>query len=791
MSSQKYDVYEVRRGYLRFSDNIDLDKIIAITKDKPINKDDKSVVLSAIEADRLIEDCRKKGYSCLSIRDRINGLKVPLKEDLPSSPFAEYSLPEDIDNPTKFDWETYSFVSRRLHSVKIRALENNKFGFIAREGQIFRAWYNTFSAGHYVAQNGELIKVLDVQQLLVEAHGKSTPAQMFYEPSAEYFIKMYKTSIWLAPNHYDLLYKCLPAKEISPSDMFILIYKDDLELVRQITKSLFIDLKKGAPPQFSNVQFLKVAERASRLTSEIYSSYLHNQNKFDQFRFILLVKDWIKIENLDLKNELVELSNKAYDGDRKSECLMEFITEKLPTLIDWKELKSTDTLIEGILIDKGGGGDKNSNYYKSIFPKFDLLLGESTTRRLSGRYDRIPWYWISNQWRLIPYCGRFLIPQGPWPEVVTDRPPKELLIENAYKRILGIPSIEGELVSKVYLGSFFLDRDQKMWRGCPEYSRYFRGYGRLIQKHSCDFDKPAALFEDIFGKKFYLLYGEENYLKNKDFISFTGEGFWKRFTAHSGLINQLKAASELPVFSLVADTVPRDSGHEKVIIDSFVALVKYHESLPEKSLDKFVGEIVIGKCNKKEIKDKILSEKNLLKYKGRFYYIPGYCCSPEEFVKIISSKKQELDTLAKKYINFFGRYKSIIHPLKYGISMLDESKVSQLEPRPEWIESAEQHLLVLHSSNIEQYYKDALKNIQQYGVIVLSARGRWIKEQIEVVKKISVEKYPGMTRVLRKDIKSEKGLEVHYRIESPLFIAKRELKKNPYLRIKSADFRFN
>lgn len=558
--------------------------------------------------------------------------------------------------------------------------------------------------------------------------------------------------------------------------------------MQRIIESLGLFLEEGEPPQIAKAKSLETAEFAAELIKLCYTHYLRSkEDKFGEFAEMAANRDWASISDKKLRLKISELSNAAFEWQKPATDLVEYVCDLLPTDVHWSEKRALNlpTDIEGVAIDVDTSGyHADMPFYKVVIPEFELTLGLLTSRLSKpGSRIRLPIYWIADKWRIVPYAGRAIFSSGRYTKVLMEDRARREAGEQAFDRIHGIPAFEDTLVRELYLSTFFLDLDERLWKGCPEFSRYFTGYGRLLKKETGEFDQPTALMEDMLGNKFYLAYGEANYIRRSEHIGWMGVDCPKRFFARSSLVQQLRMGLSIPYFALLEGTSPRDVGWDEVLSGTYLALLRYYRMRTEEELYEAVSPIHQPQERKKRLLTQIFSNGRALKHKGTIYYVYEFM-KPED-LKAILEKRVVPQAIQFSYDTLL-RFHSIIHPFATGRSIL--SGINPWEPLVRKnSRAAGRNPIVITTDDSTYWVNKILGGLRQWGVIVVSAHPWRQRTIVEVIARVRNSLKDFAIKVDREDVerkyRNRQVIETHYRLLVQDYLIARKLEENPSIRV--------
>jgi hypothetical protein len=778
-------VNEASRCVLEFRPPLSQNRLESTILEVPHKCENNLVYFSRENFIRGVAAIRMAGIKVMTLEDEIAALRP--YSHLPSSTasFSNYLMPENLGfKPESVIWMRYSFASRRLLAARLREEPTRQWSILLRSGQPVAAFDNRRFLGYYSAFEGYIRKCEKPQEMMEECHWQSLPAAMNFEKmeALDPFVALYIPQVWLPPRHYDLLFKRLIGPQGKNDGGFVLIHRLDLPLVESIIGKLGISLVDGPPPQKENTRLLGLADMAATCARQAYAAKLKSEQGTRELERIGQTRHWEIAEPPEFRKLLVDYSNQAYEFDLFSDEILSYLVDRLPRSIDWKYLRdggSDKQDIQGIIIDADETQSrmrKGQNYYKVIIHELGMSLGILTTRRLPwGEYGTgRPGYFIAANWRATPYAGRIKF-TGCRDTVASDWVSGSQAAEVGFSYIYGIPSIERRLASDLYLGAFFLDRDAKYWQGSNELSRYFAGHGKLIEKMVADFDEPASLFEDIFGRYFYLKFGQENFLQHRQFIQATEVGRWERFIAHSGMRSLLALESGLPAFDLCRGSVPRDVGHMEVSEAAILALLKYHGQLEEKKLYDTLA--------KSKVKQELIPEaiSNLVKRRRAFshdnlvFYDYPFCQQNDRLLISNPETMNKASLDARLFYAGIRPFLPMVHPLGYGVALSNVGpSINNFDNRKKRLMRSDEHSIIIAREKKDSLIAYAIGSIKKFGAATLRSHPWNIEIAVSAIEMVR-NALPGYEiKVQRKDTKSNyKGKEViesWFRIYSPEII---------------------
>lgn len=723
-------VVEVRRGVLEIGAGVPRGPVDAILQAIPHTADNELVYLSRENADRALQALGAAGLAVLSLAMEVQALPSPAPSRPAHAYFNHYRIPSGLGfTPSQAAWRRYSFSSRRLLAAVPRRMPGGGWSLFLREGQPAAALDNGKLLGYFLPAGEELARCSTPQEMLEICHWQSLPASVYFDLQRlpRPYVALYHTPIWLPPKHYDLLYKRLIGMAGKGSGEFVLIHELDLPLARQILGTLGIELAEGTPPLQANTAALAAVETAANAVQQAYSLYLKSEEGIGELEAIGRERRWDQVADPAFKQLLAGLSTRAYNFEPLAEELLTYLLDRLPRSFDWKTLRgggAGNWLLEGVVLDAeslprfGPGGSK---YYKVIVQDFGLVLGVMTKRALGGGSRGQPAYLLANNWRATPYAGRLKL-TGAGSSVAAERVTGQLAAEEGYSYIYGIPSVEAQLAQDLYLAAFFLDRDSKYWRGHNEFSRYFAGHGKLIEKMVADFDEPAALLQDMFGRYFYLKFGPDNYTWHQQFIQATALGRWKRFVAHAGLRSLLQAESGLPAFDLSPGSVPRDVGHQEVAEGAVLGLLRYYGQLSRTELLERLQTPLEPASLIEAALGRLASRGRLVSAGDTLYYNYPFC-APQDRVWLASPDTlQKASPAVALFFAGLRPFLPMIHPLGYGSPLAHPPAAgSEAAYQQARLQRADRYATIVTRRTQQAAANWAAEAMKRYGVAVLRA----------------------------------------------------------------------
>lgn len=768
---EDYQAIEIKRCRFLFDTHLDLSCLSPSLK-KYIKGPE--LVVSRAKAEEAALELERHRVKTLSLQEKASHLPKAIKGEVQTTPFKLYEIPITPDE-SEGNWYHFSPVSRSLRICKIKE-SLGKCKVFARKDSLLAYKYGLaiilFKAGEY-----ELEEVRDKTNALVEAHGRSFPAREFFQVCGD-FIFLRHTNMWLPGPHYHYIYKELPLAQFG---QVLAYYKSDTELLNSAFGCLNIELIEGLPPPEKNREVIHFAGAVSDIFKSIYTEFLRSQEKTKKFFEVIQFCDWEAIGDLGLREKLTHFANVSYELNAAPMQLLDYLKERLPSVVDFKQLRDNNLPPEllGIIIGSSTSLKKQyqgSNYYKIIFPEIEIMAGCKTTYPIIRDVNSARWpaSILLTQWRIIPYIGRVKL--TPYTKFLLARS-KRSEIKESLLALAGIPTCEKALVNEFRLCSFFLDLDEKLWRGHLELSRYFSGCGRLLQKDVREFDEPTSLFEDIFGNKFFICWDRETYTNPnlQRLFELSSERMWKTFFAQSCALKNMRLEGDIPVFQLVPGTAVKDTGKEKVLASAIIALLKYYQYLSAEELEQKLASRIISGLALKDVIDKLLSEKLILHFRGKLFYRYHFLNLLQMQNLIASnfkignkSRLQKWEYLARIIIER-ENFLPIIHPFRYGKSILEPIENILSSAEISLIKNAARYERVICSERLAEYEADISNILEKYGIATLSSRGKkWNRVAKQLIVKIfkKYEKY--LPHVQRRDyIKFHGGrnvLEVKYRI---------------------------
>jgi len=333
------------------------------------------------------------------------------------------------------------------------------------------------------------------------------------------------------------------------------------------------------------------------------------------------------------------------------------------------------------------------------------------------------------QWQNVPYVGRMkTMSRAPKPE---PEKASRKLRNQALRSIIGIPSVEWNLVKEMAMATFMLDLDGANWRGCNDLCRYFASFGQIISRNPVECEGHGLLLEDVFGNKFAL----ETEGIPTNFIPDDGE--WVYFIGHSSLLQHqewLRLKQDVPVYDLARDRIFRRAYKSHALEGGILAWVKYHWGISQNDviapfLEAWPEEDV---CNNL---DALIRDKEVIGIKDKFYY--RY--SPMS----VSEMKAYINAECKDEV--WDKARSLLHPLYVRSMRLDgEELVRELERF-----TSSRKIIVKSTDPGDKLLGDVKKNFKENGWFGLLAAGAQIKRTQGFVTRYTNEN-PGL-RVFRKD----------------------------------------
>ncbi len=768
---EDYQAVEVKRCRFLFDTHLDLSCLPPLLR-KYIKGPE--LVISRAKAEEAALELARLRVKTLSLQEKANHLPKAIKGEVQASPFRLYEIPIPADGSGD-NWHYFSPVSRSLKTCKIKE-RLGKHKVFARENSLLAYKYG-LATMLFRAGECELEEVKDKTNALVEAHGRSFPARELFQVCGD-FVFLKHTNIWLPGPHYHYIYKELPLAQFG---QILIYYKSDIELLKSAFGCLDIDLIEGSPTAEKNIEIVQFAGAVSDIFKGIYSEFLRSQEKTKKFFEVIQFCDWEAISDLSLREKLVHFANASYELNAMPMQFLDYLKARLPSAIDFKELRDNGLPPEllGIIIDASASAKKQyqgSNYYKIIFPEIEIMAGCKTTYPIIRDMSSAKWpaSILLTQWRIMPYIGRARL--TPRTEFLIARS-KRAEIKEGLLTLAGIPTCEKMLVDEFKLCSFFLNMDQNLWRGHLELSRYFSGCGRLLQKDVREFDEPTSLFEDIFGNKFFICWDRETYTDPnlQKLFELSSERMWKTFFAQSCALKNMRLKENIPVFQLTPGTAVKDTGKEKVLASTVIALLKYYQYLTIKELEQKLASRIIGEPPLKEVIDKLLSEELILHSNEKFFYryhflnlLQMQSLIGRNFKIENKTHMQKWEYLAKIIIEQ-ENFLPIIHPFRYGKNILEPIENILSSGEISLIENAARYERVICSERLVEYEADISAILEKYGIATLSSRGKkWNRIAKQLVIKVfkKYEKY--LPQVQRRDyIRFHEGrnvLEIKYRI---------------------------
>jgi hypothetical protein len=782
------DLVEIRRGILQAAGAADFTRLSSYFPPNTFDLEIGRAILPKQMFQAVVESLRSAGLIVETIEDEITKLPRYIYSEPPATSFHLYKKPSLRLSGKKVEWRLFSYTNRNFYPCPCFHDQGAEKLFV-REHAIVGAFDERYSLqGLWVASTEEdgLLPALRTETL-IRAHMQSLPMPFYFLKEGS-FATIFRNYIWLPGVYYQLLFGKIAVHQPEKGEDRWFIRLEDLEALRRIIESIGLFLQEGEPPQAAKAKSLEAAESAAELIKLCYTHYLRSkEEKFGEFAEIAAKRDWDAISDKKLKSKITELSNAAYKWQDPAAGLVEYICGLLPTDIHWSEWRAhgLSTDIEGVAIDADTSGfHAEMPFYKVVLPEFELTLGLLTSRlsEPAGRI-RMPIYWIADKWRIVPYAGRLIFSSGRYTKVLLEDRARKEAGEQAYDRIQGIPTLEDVLVRELYLSAFFLDIDERLWKGCPEFSRYFTGYGRLLKKETGEFEQPTALMEDMLGNKFYLAYGEANYIRRAENIEWMGRDGPKRFFARSSLIQQLRMGLPIPYFSLIEGTSPRDVGWDGVLSGTYLALLRYYQKRTEEELYDSVKTIRQPEERKRQMLAQIISKGRALKHKGSIYYVYEFM-KPEQ-LKAILEKMAVSESIQFSY-NTLSRFHSIIHPFRSGRSIL--AGANQWEPLlRKNFPAAARHPIVINSDDAKYWTDKILEGLKQWGVVIISTHP-WRRRIAAAAIGLVREAMSGFSlEIAREDIERDyrgrKIIETHYRLSAQDYLIARKLQKNPSIRV--------
>lgn len=719
------DVVEIKRGVLEIRNFALKGQFESLISQIPHTPSNELVYFSPNNTDLAIRSAQEAGLNVLTLKAEIQALPPYTSQTAQAGYFSDFKIPADLTvNPGQFVWRRYSFSSRRmLPANPVR--KGDEWALFLREGQPAMALDSGRFRGYYVPGGDKLSRCNNPQDILEICHWQSLPAQVYYKESHPPYIVLYKTSMWLPPKHYDLLYKRLIGDTGKSNDGIVLIHRADLPLIKQILNSLGIGLVEGVPPEEKNQEALAIVETAAHITQLAYSSYLKREQGVKELETIGEYRAWEQIEVPEFRDHLSNLSNRAYNFEPMAEELLAYLIDRLPRSFDWKQLRdsgSENWLIQGIILDTDISPEM-AGYYKVVVQELGLVMGLMTTRNLhsSGRRSDKAGYFLASNWRVTPYAGRLKL-TGTNASLEVDRITGKQAAEEGYSYIYGIPTIESRLAHELYLSAFFLDRDAKYWRGHNEFSRYFAGHGKLIEKMVADFDEPAALFQDVFGNYFYLKFGETTYLEHEKFIRATEAGSWKRFVAHSGLRSLVKSEAGLSAFDLARGFIPKDAGYREVVEAAILGLLRYFGSLPEPEIKKIFSESLLQRERLEVVLKDLIRRSRIVKSGEILYYGYSFCSATERESLADPEKFDRASSNTQLFYSRIRPFLPMMHPLGYGTPLAhDVASGDERTNRNERLTRAMKYAKIVTRENFQSLKKQVVAEVREYGTAVFRA----------------------------------------------------------------------
>lgn len=669
--------------------------------------------------DELRSELNDSGISTFCLEDVLKALPKVTQKNPVDLPFKPYSIPSGMDtSPDK--WFHFSFVSRTLRRSSKKGAVSEK-GLLARQGQMLAYFEGSYKA-YFIAGEDELEGVKNITAALLEMHAHSFQSKFLYRTLGSARL-LYKNSVWLPGPHYWFVYRQLPFAE---SEGYLFYHQHDLPLVDQALRCLNIVLREGEPLE-PNREALDFIGTISDLMKESYKEYLHNQNKVEDYAQLIKARNWHQVSSPRLKKMLVDISNRSYYNENAPQQLLQYLGNRLPLCVDWKDLRAAGQAHEiyGIVVDeqksKYRGADV-SPYYKMVLPNFEIMVGCRTSQEIGGKGNGGPRSFVVDQWRFNPFLGRLRL--TPYTQLISARSSGEEIREGL-ETLLGIPTYEKILADKLYIDSFFLDLDPHLWKGHLEISRYFSGYGKLVQREVQEFDEPTSLMADVFGNHFYLAWDLPTYTRFRDWIEGSSLYRWKGFFAQANILKSYRVHYDAPVFQLVPGTTIKDVGFKSAVAPgTLIAILRYYKLSAEEELVEilrgFVGQAVVRETIKK-----LVDSGRVVVHKGKLYYKYNFV-SKEEMKKLLEKRGRLKPGLEFIYKTLFcsEHYLAIIHPFRHGKSILEGKRfLNGYEVK--YIKRAEERELVVTSDKVDGYIDKVKRFITKTGIVTLSSRGRW------------------------------------------------------------------
>jgi len=703
-------------------------------------------------------------------------------------------------NPEKRKWEFLKIQNEKV--------DEKKKSIILRTGWSIRKLQKRRPPFHYLAQE---------KKILVVKKSKTDKTIEKYNTLLKLKTKTDKNFIKIKLNDihfYTKDYLDIMALEgATILDGILSIPIPSLEQFREILVNaniiLDIDEKNNSEEQISEKKAIQ--NQISELLKLLYSKFLKKESTIEELQIALLTKNIENICDDDVRKSLEFITKPELTHSEK--LIYEFLSEKLPIYYNWQLLDdfTVDPTIHGLILTGTSKEYQNkwsTNYFKIILPNFESIVHLQTklspTREGIGKVDplKVRLLKISlKKWRIYPYLGK-LKNTGTKSETLFES--AEIpFIENSFRTILGIPTIEKILREQCFLDSFNLDLET--WRGSYNLSRHFITYVKIIESVTTDGKIPTLLVEDFFGNRFRIAWDFKTYLHFSKEIHDISKNGYISIVIKNVLDNQYNETNELD-FETIYGISFRFSTKEEFLIRNILSIIKYVGYADLEILKQFLKEITSNNCDNFIAK---LQETNEALIKNGYCYYSYNALNKKQFSFLLDII-EEPDSLITKEIfgerwyvlwSLMRESLPILHPLSYSTNINSDLKtlhnLANLSTILDFVQSTKKlhkdqnirrakkranYLLQINKTNIFQETLVGRKNRRKYidhgrhmfrdfGQACVRARGRRIIKAHYVARYIARNfsyMEPKITRIdkISFDHNNKKIREVEFYIES-------------------------
>jgi len=524
----------------------------------------------------------------------------------------------------------------------------------------------------------------------------------------------------------------------------------DLTLVEKCLKGLRLELRPWSPSE-DWVQTLSVILRHS------YAQLLHKKSNLPRFQNTVRRRAWDEIEDETLRELLSQLGEAEYGGDITAFRVLRFLSEKLPSCIDWRDYPSHELFVFALESSRVTyrGRDTGNRYYRLVLPSLEIVVGWKTKIMTDWRAEHRQAAVVSH-WRVLPFLGRMRT--APVSKIVVAWPTGEE-IASVGRAIVGIPGVEWELAEVGCMDAFSIDLDPAHWRGHHDLMRYFMGYAQVVRHNPPECDTPGLLMRDMLGFDFVL-----------EDIDFHPEempqpGDWTRFIARCSLMDHDKVLK--PTFAMCSGRHFTLVSEAEALYMTLLAIVKYHFGISADNMARFLAGTPLEGLAAKAL-SRMLREGDVVAHRGLYFYrySEATAAQMQEY-----ARNPRKNSLPLPYHHLRG----ILHPLWARASYLRGEDEFMIQPRER------PPLVIVRREGVGDLAKIASRYLEQKGAVCLSGIGfRRSQKTGEIVNRLFEEFAANMLLVRRRDrvhLDDRKGMHPHreYLVLLPASLLKHHL----------------